>query len=402
MSNRRDFMLRSVAAAGALAAAVHQTSAAGELLLASKAMRILFLGGTGFIGPHFVRAALERGHEVSVFTRGSDDSELPKSVRRLVGDRNGDLRSIRNRDWDAVFDLATYVPSWVRSLGGALEGRVGHYTFISTIITYKYPGAVREESDVVPYTGTVDPYSLTSHMPPMGQYGALKVLCEDEAEKQFPLKTLVLRLGHIVGPRERTGALTYWVARMAKGGEILVGGEYSTPVQLIDVRDVAEWSVRMSEERHTGTFNTVGPAMSMTWGEMLGALRGAFAAPTRLTWVPKAWLIERKLPSFSALLFWPGESGGISGIWNLSNDKARAHGLTFRSLNTTIADTWAWYMRLSREQKMESLLLFNEKSPALDDAIVEERKLLAAWNGSRCSESHAQREQRTSNSPPHG
>lgn len=380
MPNRRDFMIQSAAVSSLLA--FHRTGTTQAAASRSpNRLRLLILGGTGFLGSHFVKAALDRGHRVSVFSRGKDAAELPESVERLIGDRSGNLESIKNRDWDAVFDLATYVPGWVRTLGQALSGRVGHYTFISTIITYKYPGAKDENSEVLSYEGTVDPYSFAASTPPPGQYGPLKVLCEQEAERQFPGKAIVLRLGHPVGPRERIGALTYWVARMAQGGEILAPGDAYIPVQLIDLRDFAEWAVRMSEEREAGIFNAVGPASSLSWGEMLGALRGAFSVPAFLTWVPIPWLLEQRAPSVGALLFWANESGGTPGIWKLSNEKAKAHGLTYRPLSTTILDTSAWYKSLTTEQQTSALMRWDEKSRALSESMAREREFLAAWHG---------------------
>jgi 2'-hydroxyisoflavone reductase len=254
MPNRREFLAQTAIAgvgggilvmAGtqrAVATEKDATSASApkESVLASKPLRILILGGAGFIGPHFLRAAVDRGHQVSAFiyrpNKEKDLAELPADVEPLFGDRNGDRVSIQNRDWDAVFDLAT-------------------------IATYRFPGAHDERSSVVTYTGTDDPYALKS--PDFNQYGALKVLCEREAEKQFTDKSLSIRLGHPVGPNERTGALTYWVARMEQGGEMLAAGDPLLPVQLIDLRDLADWTVRIAERGTTGIFNAVGPAQPL-------------------------------------------------------------------------------------------------------------------------------------------
>jgi 2'-hydroxyisoflavone reductase len=181
------------------------------------------LGGTGFIGPHHhVRAAITRGHRVSVFNRGKSPADIPAEVERLVGDRNGDLESIKNRDWDAVIDLQTYSPGWVRTLGQALRGRVKHYTFISTVMTYaRSADVVDENSAVLQQTDAIDPYGVQ----PSGwvQYGAFKVLCEREGETQFPRRTLVVRPGVITGPGDDADHIAYWFARMERGGEILLG-----------------------------------------------------------------------------------------------------------------------------------------------------------------------------------
>jgi 2'-hydroxyisoflavone reductase len=215
MSGRREFLVRAAAAGG-----VWVFGATGRATAAAprRALSILILGGTGSIGPYHVHAASERGHRVCVFSRGRSVADLPPGVERLIGDRNNDLRSIAERDWDAVLDIATFGPGWVRSLGQTLKGRVRHYTFVSTISVYDHPEAnrtTRETSAVLPYRGSADPYLATTEGP---DYGALKVLAEHEAEKQFPDRTLVLRPGYIAGPGDTHAPFPYWVLRVQRGG----------------------------------------------------------------------------------------------------------------------------------------------------------------------------------------
>jgi nucleoside-diphosphate-sugar epimerase len=203
-------MVQAAAASGAFA--LDQSVAAPSA--DPTPLRVLILGGTGNIGPYHVRAAVARGHHVSVFSRGRSAAELPSGVEHLVGDRDGDLNSIHGRDWDAVLDIATFGPGWVRTLGEALKGRVGHYTFISTVSVYDNPAANKitdEASRVLAYQGSADPYSVIRE----GQdYGALKVLCEREAESQFPGAALVIRPGYIAGPGDTHPPLPYWLLRM--------------------------------------------------------------------------------------------------------------------------------------------------------------------------------------------
>ncbi len=373
MTNRREFLLRSTAGAFAL----HQRRVAYSAQIVAEApLRVLILGGTGFIGRHFVRAARDRGHLVSVFSRGKTDPEISTDVEMLIGDRNNDLSPIMSRDWDAVLDLAVYVPKWVRSLGEALRGRVKHYTFISTVMVYHSLGGASEESELEAYAGAESPFSLEA---PGTQYGSLKVLCEREAEAQFPGRSLVVRPGTIVGPGERLGAFTYWVGRLEKGGEVLAAGEPLAPIQLIDVRDLAEWTVRLAERKQTGSFTAVGPAARFTWGEFLGGIRAAFSVPTSLTWIPLSWLMERSLRPFNSLLFWPAQVG-IPGSMELKVDKAVRHGLSFRPLNATIVDTINWYRNLPADRQRDSLIGFDEKNKSLEDSMARERELLAAWH----------------------
>lgn len=346
----------------------------------SKALRILILGGTGNIGPHHVRAALGRGHRVSVFSRGQRPSEFPAEVECLTGDRSSNLDAIKNRDWDAVLDLATYGPVWVRTLGEALKGRVGHYTFISSVSVHENPGGnaggTREEDKVVEYTGTDDPYSITEFRD-VDEYRQLKVLCEREAQKQFPGRTLIVRPAFIIGPDD--SSFSYWPVRMERGGEVLVAGDPLAPVQMIDVRDMAGWIVSMVERREQGAFNAVGPAMPMGFAEMLGAVRGVTAAPLSLVWVPVSWLQAQNVPPvWCNPLMWLTE-GGIPGMLSMRSEKAVASGLTFRPLGVTATDTAAWY-KSQPPERQSSLTMGLNGVGSIEDSMKLERELLDKWH----------------------
>jgi 2'-hydroxyisoflavone reductase len=382
MPNRRQFLLQ--AATAGLAGSILGVGGAQPIQAAerdsSKALRILILGGTGNIGPYHVRAALSRGHKVSVFSRGNRSSDFPAEVELLTGDRNGKLDSIKNRDWDEVLDVATFGPMWVRTLGEALKGRVGHYTFVSTDSVYDNPIAnrngTREEDKVVEYTGTEDPYSITEFRE-VNEYRALKVLCERESQKQFPGKTLIVRPTFIVGPSD--GDFTYWPVRMERGGEILVAGDPLARVQMIDVRDLAEWIILMVEQREHGIFNAVGPATPMGFAEMLGAVRGMTSSPISLVWVPVTWLQEQKVPPiWSNPLMWPTE-GGIPGLMRIRNNKAITRGLAFRALSVTAADAASWYRKQPPDRQRNLLLALNGIG-SIEDSITRERELLNAWH----------------------
>ncbi|HEX7237338.1 MAG TPA: NAD-dependent epimerase/dehydratase family protein [Gammaproteobacteria bacterium] len=346
---------------------------------------MLVLGGTGNIGPYHVRAAVARGHDVAVFSRGATAADLPAGVERLIGDRNGNLASIENRDWDAVIDIATYGPGWVRSLGEALRHRTRHYTFISTISVYDDPaanGETNEDSPVLAYEGSADPYSIVTEDE---HYGALKILCEREAQQQFPGRTAVLRLGFVAGPDETHGVLSYWAARGKIGGEILAAGQRSTPVQYIDVRDLAEWTVRLAEGNVTGTFNVLTPRHGLD--EIIESAGTAAPEPARITWVPTQWLAARPNPeTWGTVLFWETNEGVLTRI---SNARAVANGLTFRSPRTTLADTLAWYEREPEASKSTLNAGFRRDPNSGDfiqvrmpwpDFLTRERETLAAWH----------------------
>lgn len=358
--------------------------------LAAKPLRLLILGGTGNIGPYHVRAAVARGHRVSVFSRGVTSADLPARVERLIGDRNGNLSSIEHRDWDAVIDLATYGPGWVRSLGGAIRDRTQHYTFVSTISVYDDPASndeTKEDSRVLAYEGSVDPYSVVTDDK---NYGALKVLCEREAEEQFPGRTVILRPGFIGGPDETHGVLSYWAARGEMGGEILAVGEPSTPVQYVDVRDMAEWVVRLVEEKISGVFNVVSRIHALQ--EVVESAASAATDSTRITWVPTEWLAARTRPeTWGTLLFWDSNQGFLTRI---SNARAVASGLTFRPVRSTLADTLAWYKRQPEEHR-STLNAGFQRDPDTGDFtqvrmpwsefLERESGTLAAWHAEQSS-----------------
>lgn len=337
-------------------------------------MRVLILGGTGGIGPHFVAAALANGHDVTVFNRGTNVSELPDEVETLIGDRNGDLSAIAGRDWDAVLDMATFGPLWVRTLGEALGDRVGHYTFISSINVYGLPAGetpTTEKAEVPEYRGSRDPYSREAAGPPSEpyEYGALKGLCEREAEAQFPGRTLILRPGYMTGPRDVHQALTYWTLRMEQGdGEVMAAGEPSQVVQFIDVRDVAEWGIRLVEQGSTNTYNVVGPENRLTLGGLLDACQGV--DPSRVTWVSQPWLAAQDgAEMWLKLLFWSSDFGAFAGV--MSNELALKDGLIIRPLQETLTDSLAW----CRAQPDS----FSIVSAAWPSYVEQEQKALEAW-----------------------
>ena len=376
MSDRRTF-LKGATAAGL---------AVSEVLRPWANLRLLVLGGTGAIGPYFVQAAVARGHRVTVFSRGKTAAELPTEVERLIGDRNGDLESIRRRDWDAIIDVATFGPGWVRSLAEALGGRVPHYTFISTVSVYDNPtpnSVTTEESPVLSYQGAADPYAVVTHVG--DDYGALKGLCEREAEKQFPNRALILRPGYIGGPGD-SRALTYWAVRADKGGEILAGSSPATPVQYIDVRDLAEWAVRMIERRGVGTYNAVGPAAPTNLAHLLALAVKTFSPSSRVTWVPSSWLLAQGRGEWwGTLLFF---SHGVGNIMRMSNQRALASGLTTRPIETTLRDILDWYRSQTAEQTASLITGFRHQADGSwtsakstwTDYLTKEEQMLAKWH----------------------
>ncbi|MEP7249742.1 MAG: NAD-dependent epimerase/dehydratase family protein [Spartobacteria bacterium] len=333
----------------------------GEVGKAEKPLKILILGGTGFTGPFQVKYALVRGHTVTVFNRGkTHPGELPEGVEQLVGDRNsGDLAALKGRKWDVVIDNPTMLPKWVHDAAEILQGNVGRYVFISTISVYgdnKKPGQ-DESAPLAKYTGK-DAMKESRDTVVASQftlYGPLKALSEAEAEKWFPGKTLVIRPGLIVGPRDETDRFSYWPVRIARGGEVLAPGEPGDPVQFIDGRDLAEWTIRMVEQGATGIYNATGPAQKLTVGGMLEGIKTALGSDAKLTWVPADFLEKEKVAPWSDMPVWVPPSGEEGGLGQLSIQRALDQGLTFRPLAVTARDTVAWFRAQPKaRQKLEA------------------------------------------------
>jgi len=354
-TTRRYFIKVSAAAGGAFGLGIKS-----RILFAGKAvtpLRILILGGTGFTGPYQVRYALSRGHKVTTFNRGkTHPGELPTEVEQLIGDRNGKLDALKGRQWDVVIDNPTTLPAWVRDAAQILKGNVERYVFISTISVYAdTSNGVDETAPLAQYDGP-DPYKETLEaMRASGYktYGPLKALSEQEAEKWFPGKTLIIRPGLIVGPGDETDRFTYWPVRIDRGGEVLAPGNSNDPVQFIDARDLAEWTIRMVENRETGIYNATGPAKPLGIGKMLDEIKDALNSNAKFTWVPADFLKQQSVEAWSSMPVWAGDELGLA---RTNINRALAKGLTFRPLAETTRDTLVWFKSLpqDRQSKMKA------------------------------------------------
>ena len=311
-----------------------------------KPLSILILGGSGFLGTHQVLYALHCGHNVTLFNRGRRPNEWAATVETLTGDRDtGDYRALENRKFDVCIDNSVRVPRWVRDVAGVLTGNIGHYIFISSISVYAESekigsdeSAAREKyvgADAMAVTAT----GLTNNK---ATYGALKALCEDEAHKQFQGITTVIRPGLIVGPGDETDRFTYWPVRLARGGKVLVP-PLADPVQFIDARDLAEWTIRMAESRSFGDFNANGPEVELSTGAMLQDIRAVTGDACEFVEATAEFLRKHNVNAWSDLPVWISGQGDTAGFHRRSNARAIAAGLTFRPVATTAADTLRWF-----------------------------------------------------------
>jgi 2'-hydroxyisoflavone reductase len=326
-------------------------------------MNLLILGGTRFLGRHLVEAALGRGHRVTLFNRGKSNPGLFPQVEELRGERGGDLSALRGRSWDAVIDTSGYLPGEVRASAGLLAGSVGHYTFVSSISVYEDFGetGLDEEAPVLAPPDP-EPEELDLEL-----YGGLKVGCELAVEAAMPGRALIIRPGMIVGPHDYTNRFPYWCRRVGQGGEVLAPGDPDQQVQLIDVRDLAGWMLRMAEGGRTGVYNATGPVGRLTTRGMLEEIREATGSDARFVWASEEFLLEAGVKPWEEMPLWvPKEMVGILAV-----DVGRAveAGLAFRPLAETVRD----------------MLRPEAESPAVEfDAGISpgrERELLRAWRG---------------------
>lgn len=327
-------------------------------------MRILVIGGTRFIGRHLVEQALGRGHRLTVFHRGRTGPDLFRGndrVRVLTGDRNDDLSALAEEEWDATVDTCAYVPGQVQELADVLGERAGQYLLVSSVSAYRTPERAGYTEDA-PLTDLDDP-TVEDVTPET--YGGLKVLCERAAVDRFGPSTVIVRPTYVVGPDDYTWRFPWWVARMARGGEVLVPGPADAPAQVIDVRDMASWMVGLLEQQASGAYHAASPAPPFSWGQLLEVIRDAVAPPgTKLTWVDEGFLLGRGLDDGSLPLW----SGGDPDVLMMAADPAKAFGtgLRPRPLADTVRDTWAWTQGVPQPA-----------SPGM--SADRESELLAAW-----------------------
>lgn len=375
MATRRDFIERAGALAGAAALGMASRPDAAGAASATRtegmanarkrnrqAMRILILGGTGFIGPYVVRRAMSRGHEVTIFNRGQTNVHLFPEVERLVGDRNSDLSALEGRRWDAVVDNSGYNADQLRLSVDLLKDATGQYLFTSTRAVYHdFTAAVMNED------APLGPREIPER--DWVGYGPNKVLAERVVQEAFGERTLITRPPVVVGPGDQSDRFTYWVDRIDDGGEVMVWGDPTDPVQFVDVRDLAEFYINLLEHETRGIFNTNGPAAPLTSAELVYGIRAITAAPVSFTWVDWDFLAERGLHPQNPLPFWQPPRGLYLNYGRMDSSRAIAAGLRFRSLAVIASQTLDWHRNRQTLSNYQLRLVTRE---------VEER-VLAEW-----------------------
>jgi 2'-hydroxyisoflavone reductase len=350
-TTRRDFLsaLGGSAAAGLALGLNHPLFAMAKDpdARADRTLKVLILGGTGFLGPAVVEVAKKRGHTLTLFNRGKTRPELFPDVEKLRGDRKTDLKALEGRKWDVVLDNCGYVPRVVKASADLLKENVAHYIFISSISVYGE--TVRPNADETTPVGRIpneDTEEVTGET-----YGPLKALCEQAAEKSMPGRVANIRPGLIVGPGDPTDRFTYWPVRVDRGGEVLCPNSPKEAIQVIDVRDLGAWIVRVMEEKTTGVFNATGPKGVLTMGQTLKACQDASKTASTLTWVDTAFLKASKVEAWQDMPAWVPCEGESEGFSKINIARAVAAGLTFRPIEATVRDTLAWWKTLPEDRR---------------------------------------------------
>ena len=349
MNNDRRRFLKTSLLGGAAVAAGCTPEVAMEPEAKTQAadpMKILILGGTGFIGPHMVREALRRGHEVSLFNRGRTNSELFPDLQLFKGDRNNGLQSLEGGKWDVVVDNSGYVPRHVEDSARLLSSVVSHYLYVSTLSVYALsPRPITEESPVATMEDeTVE--EVTGET-----YGPMKALCERRVTAEFGAdRTIILRPTYICGPGDRTDRYTYWPARTLRGGEMLWPGTPEDDIQIIDVRDFANFTVDCLEQKILGTFNTVTPAGSFKMGDLLEDSLAVTDADMTPVWVDVDFISENKIAEGGGLPIWEDPDGEYAALSQVDGSRAVAAGLKNRPTRETARDTISWWKTLPSDR----------------------------------------------------
>ena len=301
-------------------------------------MKILILGGTKFLGRHLVDAALAAGHEVTLFNRGKTNPSLFSNVETIIGDREQNVDRLAGREWDAAIDVAGYLPRIVRLSSEALKGSVKKYVFISSISVYsEFKKVGINEEDAVGKLEDETVEEITGET-----YGPLKALCEKTVQEIYADRALIVRPGLIVGPNDPTDRFTYWPMRVKRGDDMITPDKPQTPIQIIDVRDLSVFIIKLIEEQASGIYNATGPDYELIMGEFLDACRLVSGSVATFHWASAEFLKEHKVEPWSDMPVWIPDTEEDAGFSRVNISKAIDAGLKFRPLEDTIRDTIQW------------------------------------------------------------
>ncbi len=354
MSTSRRAFLQCAGLSAAAGAALAAPAARQSTRRALPRLDLLILGGTGFLGPHTVEAALARGHTITLFNRGRTNPDLFPDLEKLRGDRDprkGDgLTALEDRRWDAVIDTSGYVPRIVSASAGLLAEAVEQYVFISSVSALADTTEPDQDETAAVATMPATANDETSE-DVRAHYGPLKALCERAAEEAMPGRATVIRPGLIVGPRDTTDRFTYWPLRVRRGGEVLAPGTPDDPVQYVDARDLGAFIIRTIEDRATGIYHATGPNTPTTVAELLYGCKAVTGGDATFTWVDADFLAAHEVAPWTELTVWMPPRDEYAGFHRINIDRAIAAGLTSRPLAEIVRDTIEWWKSLPASRR---------------------------------------------------
>ena len=325
-------------------------------------MKILFIGGTKFVGRQMVEDAIKAGHEVTLFNRGKTNRDMFKGIEIIRGDRDGGLEVLGNRYWDVVIDSCGYYPRVVRQSAEYLKDKVGLYVFISTVSVYRDVRLTNiDESAELDMMEDETIEEITGKT-----YGPLKVLCEKEVLDVYGDKALIIRPGLIVGPHDTTDRFTYWVYRLLDKGEVICPDIEHQPVQFIDVRDLSEWVHKMVMANRNGIYNAVGPENTIFMYDLIKEIHAILKSEVKLIWVKDDFLCEEKVKPFMELPLWLSSEKKPYQIESVSSLKAIKEGLTFRSLETTVLDLKKWIATWPKDYHLQAGMTYEREQVLIE------------------------------------
>ena len=328
-------------------------------------MNLLIIGGSIFLGKHLTQQAIARGHSVTLFNRGIHNPDLFPEAAKIKGDRNSDCALLAGGKWDAVIDTCGSFPRQITMVMDALRGNIGHYTFISSISAFSdfsTPGM--DESGPV---GSLEDETMEEVT--FESYGPLKVLCERAVQQAMPGHALNIRPGLIVGRDDWSDRFSYWPRRIARGGQVLLPGKPEAPVQIIDVEDLAAWTLNMTEQGKSGLYSATGPGHQLTMADVADACRSVSGSDATFTWVPDEFLLREGVGQWMELPLWIAEDPAMAGFSQVDCGRAIADGLTFRPLAETVRAVLDW-----------SATLPVDRQPRAGISAEREAELLKKWH----------------------
>jgi nucleoside-diphosphate-sugar epimerase len=362
MKTRRDVLTGAAAVAASVAIAP-------VLAADAKPRTLLILGGTGFIGPHLTQEALRLGWTVTHFNRGKRDANGVPGVETLIGDRKGQLEALRGRKWDAAVDNTGYIPKFTKMSADLLAPNVGYCLYVSSISAYASFAQPNDESSPTGQLTDTQIEEINGDT-----YGPMKALCERYSMEAFNGRASVVRPGYIVGPLDSSDRFTHWPRRASKGGEMLAPGTPKDPIQIIDVRDLTAWMMKLVGSRALGYFNAVSRPRQFTMGDIITeSLRASPKAGTKVTWVPEDFLARHWTPEELDLPPWSPLKGEYAGASLTSSKRATDTGLRIRSMRDTVRDTLEWYQSLPADRQAK---------PRAGLGAQKEIETLRAWHAS--------------------